>query len=341
LIALFAMRNYDVSEEKANEIRAELERRKKKPVKLTSSYYQADKLLSFSTLGLAIDSKSDIDFTTKSETEIKQLFNQSLNSGLHGLCFSPYQEGQQIGDILSENQIRHRMKIVAPHTKWVRSFSCTDGNDWIPKVAKESGLKTMVGAWISDDKERNEIEINLLIDLAKAGYVDIVAVGNEVLLRNELSEAEILSYIQRVKRALPNIPVGYVDAYYQFLERPNLVEACDVVLANCYPFWEGCNIDQASMYLKQMHALTQRVAKGKPVLITETGWPSQGSNSNSAQPSAVNTMKYFINVHNWQQEKDIPLFYFSSFDESWKARQEGDVGARWGIWDKDEQLKFG
>jgi exo-beta-1,3-glucanase (GH17 family) len=34
------------------------------------------------------------------------------------------------------------------------------------------------------------------------------------------------------------------------------------------------------------------------------------------------------------------MFYFSSFDESWKVEAEGDVGAYWGLWDKDEVIKF-
>ena len=340
LVALIAMRNYDVTEEKSNEIRAELERRKKAPAPTSSSYYQGDKLRSLTTLGLNKISKTDIDFTNKQDSEIRGLFLKALNSGLHGLCFSPYLEGQEIGDVLSEAQIRQRMGIVNPYTQWVRSFSCTDGNELIPKVATEKGLKTLVGAWISDDRSKNEIEINNLIELAKSGNVNIVAVGNEVLLRNELSEQELIAYIRRVKEALPNIPVGYVDAYYQFIERPGLVEACDLILANCYPFWEGADINQASLYLQHMYEVTKQVANGKDVLITETGWPSKGSNTNSAAPSPNNAMKYFINVHNWQKENNIPLFYFSSFDESWKVRQEGDVGARWGIWSKDEQLKY-
>ncbi len=340
LIALFAMRNYDLTEERSNEIRAELERRKKGAGKSTSSYYQSEKLLSLSTLRFNAAAKSDIDFTAKSDVEIKGLFQNTLREGLHGLCFSPYQEGQDIGKILSEEQIRQRMVIVAPHTKTVRSFSCTEGNEWIPKVARKMRLKTLVGAWLSADKAKNEVEIKALIDLGRSGYVDIAAVGNEALLRQDLSEEEVLAYIQRVKKALPNIPVGYVDAYYQFCERPKLVDACDIILANCYPFWEGFSIDQASFYLQQMFAITQEAAKGKQVLITETGWPNQGTNSSSAEPSPRNAMRYFINVNRWQKENNIGLFYFSSFDESWKVHQEGDVGARWGIWDKNEQLKY-
>jgi GPH family glycoside/pentoside/hexuronide:cation symporter len=249
-------------------------------------------------------------------------------------------EGQNIGDTLSETQIQRRMAIVAPHTKWVRSFSCTEGNEFIPKAAREKGLKTMVGAWIDSKKANNEDEIKGLIDLAQKGYVDIAVVGNEVLLRNDLTKQELLNYISRVKKALPNIPVGYVDAYFQFKEHADLVDACDVVLANCYPFWEGCHIDQASGYLKQMYLVAQEAAKGKKVIITETGWPDQGTNNAEAQPSEENAMKYFINTQNWAQHENIEMFYFSSFDESWKVRHEGDVGQRWGLWDKNENLKY-
>jgi len=340
LIAMFVMRNYDVTEERANEIRAELDRRKEPETQKSSSYDHTHRLSSLSTLDFDMASVNDIDFSNMSKKEISQHFLKSLNSGLPGLCFSPYLEGQNIGDQLSEKQIQQRMEIIAPYTKWIRSFSSTDGNEFIPKVAHKKGLKTMVGAWIGSDKTKNEIEINGLINLAKQGLVDIAVVGNEVLLRKELSEQELINYIKRVKQALPNIPVGYVDAYFQFVERPNMVEACDIILVNCYPFWEGYTIEQSTLYLRQMYAVSKNAAKGKPVIITETGWPNQGMDNNDAHPSNENAMKYFINVNKWASEEQIDLFYFSSFDESWKVHHEGDVGQRWGIWDKDEKLKF-
>ena len=340
LIAMYVMRDYDVTEERANETRAELDKRKKPEKQKLSSYYQNDKLLSLTSVNFKDGLKTDIDFTGKTDSEIKEVFSEILNKGLHGLCFSPYLEGQNIGDQLSEEQIQKRLDVIKPDTKWIRSFSCTEGNEFIPKVAREKGLKNMVGAWISGDKEQNEEEIIALINLAQQGYVDIAVVGNEVLLRNELTEQEILDYISKVKEALPGIPVGYVDAYYQFHERPSLVEACDVILANCYPFWEGCSIDQSSIYLKQMYSITKTAAKGKPVIITETGWPDKGSNTLDAVPSSNNAMKYFININNWAEQEKIEIFYFSSFDESWKVHHEGDVGQRWGIWDKNEKLKF-
>ncbi len=341
LIAMFVMRDYDVTEERANEIRTELDRRaadKEGPI--SSSYYQTDKLHSLTSKEYDIDRSVNIDFSSKNEDQIKALFAKSLESQVHGLCFSPYLEGQTIGDILSESQIRQRMEVIKPYTKWVRSFSSTQGNEFIPQVAHERGLKTIAGAWIGRDQEQNEKEIKALIKLAKSGYVDIAAVGNEVLLRGEIPKQELLDYIAQVKQALPNIPVGCVDTYYQFSEHPELVEACDVILANCYPFWEGKNIDEASDYLQKMYAFAQEFAKGKQVIITETGWPSQGANTNEAEPSLSNVMKYFININNWSQKHGVDLCYFSSFDESWKIHHEGDVGQRWGIWDKNEKNKF-
>ena len=85
---------------------------------------------------------------------------------------------------------------------------------------------------------------------------------------------------------------------------------------------------------------TQNVANGKKIIITETGWPSIGNNVEAAHPSKINAMKYFINVQEWCENNNIELFYFSSFDESWKVKHEGEVGAGWGIWDKNEKLKF-
>lgn len=336
--AIWVMWNYDLTEKKANEIKMELAARKT-PVKKQSSAYIPGKLISLREN--SVNTITGINLSSKSEAEIRLEFSEILNKGIHGFCFSPYAEGQDVGDTLSEAQIRRRLDIITPHTQWIRSFSCTGGNELIPQIASQKGLKTLVGAWISNDKERNEKEIQSLINLAKAGLVNIAAVGNEVLHRGEISEQELVKYINRVRQALPaSIPVGYVDAYYQFLDRPVLVDACDIILANCYPFWEGANNLYAISYIESMMELTQSVAKGKKIIVTETGWPTTGQKVEDAEPSMINAMKYFISVQEWAAGKNIELFYFSSFDESWKVKEEGAVGARWGIWDKDEKLKY-
>lgn len=281
-----------------------------------------------------------IDTNNLKKDSLIKLSQSVLNNGMHGLCFSPYEEGQKPGDFISESQIRRKLELIKPYTKWIRTFSCTDGNEQIPILAKEYGLKTLVGAWLGDDPKINEDEITGLINLTNQGYVDIAAVGNEVMYREDLSEDELIDYINRVKSAIPNTPVGYVDAYYEFTDRPKITEVCDVILANCYPFWEGCSLEYSLVYMKQMYFQAMSAANGKKVIITETGWPSQGANLEGAFPSYENALKYFINAQNWSNDENIEMFYFSSFDESWKVGSEGDVGAFWGLWDKDEKLKF-
>jgi exo-beta-1,3-glucanase (GH17 family) len=287
------------------------------------------------------DYTNGFDFVEKSPVEIKSLFHEVLENGMHGICFSLYEDGQKPGDSISEEQVRRRMKIIAPYTKWVRSFSCTEGNEFIPKIARELGLKTLVGAWLGDDAEKNENEIEALIQLSKEGFVDIAAVGNEVMYRKDLTEDELLDFISTVKAAIPeHIPVGYVDAYYEFTIKPRITEACDVILTNCYPYWEGSTIEYSLAHIKNMFYQASGAGFGKKVIITETGWPSKGESFRESHPSEENAMKYFINSQLWSKEANIDIFYFSSFDESWKVSAEGEVGAYWGIWDKNEKLKY-
>jgi exo-beta-1,3-glucanase (GH17 family) len=281
-----------------------------------------------------------VDFNEMSAEELKKLWSNTLESGMHGICFSMYEDGQEPGDTITEEQVERRIKILKPYSKWVRSFSCIEGNEHIPRIAHKHGMKTLVSAWLGDDLEKNEEEIEALITLAKEGCVDIAAVGNEVLYRDDLTLEQLLGYIKRVKEALPNIPVGYVDAYYEFSSHPELVEVSDVILANCYPYWEGCSIEHSLNHMQQMFGQASDAGRGKPVIITETGWPSQGEGYKGATPSAENAMKYFINTQVWSAKQDIEIFYFSSFDESWKVGDEGVVGAYWGLWDKHEKRKF-
>jgi exo-beta-1,3-glucanase (GH17 family) len=281
-----------------------------------------------------------IDFSKYSSKDLRALVRQILEAKIHGISFSPYVEGQGPGTQLGDAQIRERMDVILPYVRWVRSFSCTEGNELIPAIAAENGLKTMVGVWLDDDKEHNEKELANAIEVAKAGHANILAVGNEVLLRGDLTEDELIDYINRAKQAVPGVEVGYVDAYFEFNDHPRVTEACDVILANCYPFWEGCPAEHALLYMKEMYRRAQHAANGKKVIISETGWPNVGTPEGGAVPSFDNAIKYFINTYQWAEEEGVEIFYFSSFDETWKVDAEGDVGAYWGIWDKDGNCKY-
>lgn len=285
-------------------------------------------------------SLAGIDASRLSDADLSALVARILDAGIHGIAFSPYLEGQGPGTHLSEEQIRDRLTILKPHVRWIRTFSCTDGNELIPKVAAELGLKTVVGVWLDDNLQHNEEELANAIEIARAGHADILAVGNEVLLRDELSEEQLIDYIVRARQAVPNIEVGYVDAYFKFVDHPDVTAACDLLLANCYPFWEGCPAEYALPYMKDMYRRALGAADGKRVIISETGWPNIGSPTKGAIPSYRNAIKYFVDTCQWAEDDGLEIFYFSSFDEAWKVDDEGDVGAYWGLWDKDGKPKY-
>ena len=286
-------------------------------------------------------SLTGIDVGRLSLDSLRSLTREILENRIHGLTFSPYVDGQGPGTVISENQIRQRLAIIAPHVRWIRTFSCSLGQELIPAIAREYGLKTLVGVWLDDDRDNNELELENAIRIAAAGHVDILGVGNEVLLRGDLTEDELLNFVKRAKAALPGVEIGYVDAYFKFEDHPRVTEACDVLLANCYPFWESCPAEHALLYMKEMYRRAEKAGNGKRVIISETGWPNIGTAEGAAVPSFENAIKYFVDTIRWAEADGTEVFYFSSLDESWKVGAEGDVGAYWGLWDKDGQPKYG
>ena len=286
------------------------------------------------------NSLAGIDLSRSTPDDLRALVRNILDAGIHGVCFSPYVEGQGPGTEIDEAQIRERLSVVQPYVKWIRSISTSEGNELVPRVAADLGLRTLVGVWIGTDPDKNEIEMGNAIQLASEGHADIIAVGNEVLLRGDVSEGQLIDYIQRFKAAVPDVEVGYVDAYFEFVDHPRVTDACDVILANCYPFWEGVAAEHALLYMKEMYRRAVSAAGGKKVIISETGWPNMGTPERGAKPSLESAMKYFIDTYRWAEQDGIEIFYFSAFDETWKVDAEGDVGAYWGLWDKDGNPKY-
>ena len=96
-------------------------------------------------------SLAGVDVSGLPVEDLRSLVREILAAGIHGLCFSPYVEGQGPGTEVDERQIRDRLAVIQPFARWVRSFSASEGNELIPAIAKDHGLQTMVGVWIGDD----------------------------------------------------------------------------------------------------------------------------------------------------------------------------------------------
>jgi exo-beta-1,3-glucanase (GH17 family) len=262
---------------------------------------------------------------------------------LYGIDFSPYMDGQDpnSGVQISEKQLTERMTVIAPYTERIRTYSCTGGLEKSCSIASEKGLKVTLGVWLSRDLDANESEISSLIDIATKSPPEMIVVGSEVLLRNDLTSDELIDYIIQVKHEFPGIPVATSDVYSEILVHPDIIDRCDAVLVNYYPYWEGVEIDRAIASLHAWHQQVVAMAGDKPVIVSETGWPSCGDKIGEALPSYENASFYFLNFVSWARVNDVPYFYFEAFDEIWKAAFEGPQGACWGVWDIDGRLKSG
>ena len=238
----------------------------------------------------------------------KQNTNSQANRKIYGLNFGPYIEGQNphVNAQVSEEQLIARMKIIAPSTEWIRTFGSTRGMEKAGKVAHELGLKAAIGAWLDVDTEVNEKEVDSLIRIGKSGDADILVVGNEALHHRAISEEQLIGYIKRVKEAVPNLPVTTVEIYNQILQRPKVAEVCDVIMVNCYPFWEKRDFREAL----RMHQLVYQRVKarypGKDVIFAEVGWPSEGKIFGKAVPSLINAQRFFYDFTAWAAKNNIP-----------------------------------
>lgn len=263
---------------------------------------------------------------------------------VHGFDFGPYvEEGQDpnYGAVIGEEQIRDLLTTIAPYTRWVRTYGTTNGLEHVGRIAHEVGLQVAAGAWLSSDSSANEEQLTNLIAMGQAAEADLLIVGCETLLRGDLSAQQVIGYIDRVKDAVPGVPVATSDVYSELLAHPDVMAAGDVILMNVYPYWEGISVDDAVYTIHCRYQEVVAAGGGKSVLVAETGWPSAGLKIGDAVPSPENTAFFFLSFVSWARAEDVEYFYFEAFSEPWKAAYEGSQGAHWGVWDRHGNLKPG
>jgi len=258
--------------------------------------------------------------------------------------FSPYRSGQSpFSQPFTREQLEQDMALAARHFERIRTYSNTHQFAPVPELAKKYGLKVILGAWVGANLQDNEKEIAGLIQAANAypDTVERVVVGNEVLLRQEITPELLISYIQRVKAAVKQ-PVTYADVWAYWLENPKVAAAVDSITIHILPYWENTptSIDHVIEHMLRAHDTIAAAYPGKPILIGEIGWPSAGRVRRNAVPGRVAQARFVREVINTAHEKGIDYNIFELFDEPWKAAQEGTVGGNWGLIDVDRHMKF-
>ena len=260
----------------------------------------------------------------------------------YGLAFSPYLPGQDPADGISvtTDQIYSRLGQIAPYITWVGTYGFTGGLENIGPVARQFGLKTAIGIWLGPDDAANQQEIANGIAAANNGYADMLVVGNEVLLRGDLSESQLLAYIAQVHKAVPQVKITTADTYAVLMQHPNIVAACDVIMVHYYPYRDGKDVNHAIASLDGNDIALRARYPQKDVIVGETGWPSGGGVNGSAVASSGNAAYYFLDFISWARASNRKFFYFEAFDEAWRI-SEDPQGPYWGIWDQNANLKTG
>lgn len=246
------------------------------------------------------------------------------------------------GLVISEQQVRKDLKLLSKYTTCIRTYS-TVGLEVVPKVAREFNLKMLMGAWVSSDEKQTKGEISTLIKLVNQ-YPEIVRaviVGNEVLLRGDISSKKLYEYIKEVKTDLPNVKVTYADVWEFWLKNPSIKDATDFVTIHILPYWEDepANIDESIKHLATVREEVEQILGTSDILIGETGWPSEGRMREDAFPSKINQARFVRDFVSLAQEKNWNYNIIEAFDQPWKRISEGAVGGFWGLFDKNREDK--
>jgi len=244
---------------------------------------------------------------------------------------------------VSPERIEADLKSLSQRFDCVRTYSMSQGLGAVPDIAGRYGMKVLMGIWLGRDPVANEREIELGIAAAKRDRASLrgVIVGNEVMLRGELSEKALAAYIQRVNNAT-DVPVTYADVWEFWQRHAALAKATDYLTIHILPYWEDEPVapEKAVRHVADVYQQMKREFPGKQIMIGETGWPSQGRTRRDASASLVNEARYVREFLNYAATVDMPYNVIEAFDQPWKRDLEGTVGGYWGIFDVDAQPKF-
>ncbi|RKT45678.1 glycosyltransferase [Thiocapsa rosea] len=223
----------------------------------------------------------------------------------------------------------------------VRTYSVESTLSAIPRLAAARGLNVTLGAWIGSDPEANDIELARFGEILSKGYRNLVRimVGNEAILREDVSVSELTEYLDRV-RAMTWLPVSTAEPWHVWLKYPELADHVDFITIHLLPYWEGVPIEQAVAYAVSRYDEVKKAFPNKEVIIGEVGWPSNGRRNRGAEASLTNQTRFLRRFLAHAEQAGYVYYVMEAFDQTWKTKLEGATGAYWGVYNTDREPKF-
>jgi exo-beta-1,3-glucanase (GH17 family) len=237
---------------------------------------------------------------------------------------------------IGADQIAQDLAQLAKITDCVRTYSVDNGLDQVPELAAKAGLKVIQGIWLGSNRLNNLAQISTVVRLTKEfpGAIRSVVVGNEVLLRGEMTSGDLAAIIRSVKVQV-DVPVTYADVWEYWLRNREVYDAVDFVTIHILPYWEDFPI-RAKHASAHVDAIRRRMAvafPGKEILIGETGWPSEGRMRDGALPSRTNQARVVSEILDLAKRDNFRVNLIEAYDQPWKRQLEGTVGGYWGLFD--------
>jgi exo-beta-1,3-glucanase (GH17 family)/cellulose synthase/poly-beta-1,6-N-acetylglucosamine synthase-like glycosyltransferase len=262
---------------------------------------------------------------------------------IQGVAFSPFAADQNpfgSKDVPPIEQIDSDLRLLEGKTYAVRTYSALGSQGRIAELAAKHDISVALGISLYRDTAENELELRSGIELAREHRNIVrVMVGNEVLLRGDLTVPELSKILDRARGAIRQ-PIGYADTWATWLQNPEIARHVDFIAVHLFPYWEGVDVESAVDFCFRELKAVQSAFPKKPVIIGEIGWPSEGRNRAGAVASESNEALFLRRFLARAEKEGVRYYIMEAFDQPWKARDEGAVGSYWGIYDVDRHPKF-
>jgi len=267
----------------------------------------------------------------------------SWNKTMMGLTYNSQRRdtNPRNGIYPTKQQIEDDMALLADKAHSIRTYTSLEGMEVVPELAAKYGEHLAMGAWIDNNIEKNRREIESLVLLSNQYPKSIVRVlvGNETLLRQNVEVEQLIEYIREVKKRTWK-PVSTAENWDIWLAHPELVNEVDYIAVHILPYWSGIALEEAVDFVFDRYQALQQAYPGKPIVITEVGWPSDGQPYGKATASLANQAKFLRAFLNRATEENLIYYVVEAFDQPWKIEIEGTAGAYWGLFNIDRQPKF-